>query len=261
MKEKIPKINLAYIRHGEHNEKDGKSASLTSNGIDEAVEVGNHLGFNKQQTLVYSPELHRSLMTSILVVDTDINKEKLNEHLSEFLQKKKIVIDNNLVYKSPVGSKKFKEALDNAVSTNKTLEFMVLYSDEFKKEYQDQITTHKDMVNTVANYILRYIKVFNAWSKVSDKYFDKNLNRLFCSKEYIYPCFRAELTKYLIGSQEQLAYIKWYEETQESSDLARKSIAKIIISVNENNEKILKLIDNYGEISFDENIIESILSN
>ena len=33
------------------------------------------------------------------------------------------------------------------------------------------------------------------------------------------------------------------------------------LQINENNEKILKLIDNYGEISFDENIIESILSN
>ena len=260
MEKNIPKIKMSFIRHGEHDQNnpvvDKNQESLTQTGYNEAKTISSNINPNMEQAVVFSPNLKRSILTTMLSIDPLIEEHDLDSALDLFIKKKKIKIDNTLTYKSAANSSDFKKELDEAVQANKVFEFMVYDSDFFKKEVNLEITTYTDMVKVVAENVYKYMNEIHNWNKISQKYEDKNLYRIFCPKEYFYPCFRSEMTRLVLGTDAQHEYVKWYSENMQSNNLARLESQNIEIT-----EKLLQIKDSYGELVFYTDQLLEILNN
>ena len=110
------------------------------------------------------------------------------------------------------------------------------------------------MVRFLSKLILKYAKIFPSWERISEQKKDKILYRVVCGKEYFYPCFRAKMTKRILGDKEFAEYLDWYSSNIEYKDSSRLEIAEISIQVHENDEAVAYLKDGYGtlEIPIDE---------
>ena len=114
------------------------------------------------------------------------------------------------------------------------------------------------MVHIVAKTVFHYIKVLDNWIAVSSKYKDKELYRIFCGKGYIYPSFRAEITKKILGNAEMKSYVKWYHDAVETNNDGRK-ITSRINCINDDNDSCFYLEDPYGRLLFSVENIQNIL--
>jgi hypothetical protein len=75
---------------------------------------------------------------------------------------------------------------------------------------------------------------------------------LICGREFIYACFRAELTKAVWGTPRRDSYVSWYEEYAELNDDARAAIMDIrVIEGKDNKGPAFALSDSFGQLNFD----------
>jgi len=232
---------------------------LTEIGEQESREIGENIRVNPDQTVGYSGDIIRSVATTLLAMNPDLDERvNLEGKIKEYLERGRIRKDPALLYHNPSANPEFQKALDQATHEGHVFDFLVHESDEFAKESGVEISTHSNMVRAAGSIVSRYMSVLDNWDKVSSKYQDKELYRVFCAKEYIFPSFRAEMTRHVAGDEEMERYIQWYDENIEGNKDKRTETARVHLVV-ENGDYSFYLEDSFGKLPFSKEDIMNIL--
>lgn len=252
-----PEIKINFIRHSEHQD-DSDESKLTFQGVEEASKLAHYLCINKEQALGISPSILRSVLTTFAVISPQSSVEFIDE--LDKISRHRILIDDNLQYSNPDIHPIFAERLYEAFKNKNVFKFLVLESDTFNSEDYSLITSYTSMVRFLSKLILKYAKIFPSWERISEQKEDKVLYRVVCGKEYFYPCFRAEMTKKILGDEEFAKFLDWYTSNIEYKDSSRLEIAEISIQVHENNKVVAYLKDGYGILEIPINELEQVLT-
>lgn len=253
--QKDTNIKLIFIRHAQH-EGATTDADLTDKGLDEVEELVRKVKINPRQCIGFSPNNFRSLLTTYAIIHRKISNELLNSFHRN--TRKRIIIDNNLCYKDPTQYKPFFEKLDFAYKQKNIFRFLIDESDKYRDKEFELVTTNKTMCNYLAKLILKHCKIMTRWRYASRTRIDKTLYRIICSQEYYLPCFRAEITKILLGENESKKYVNWYINNLEYKDNGRTEVAEVNICIKDR-KLVLTLNDSYGELYFDQESVTKIL--
>ena len=253
MENRESKIKIDFIRHGSYDSSDlsvpESDYPLTNEGREEIRKIKERVSVERDQTVSFSGNNFRSLASTVSVADlSDPSYVGINS-VEDAIDKKKVVVDPDLLYRFLGNFAQFKESIGVPKEQKKLFRAVIQYSDKYKQETGSQMTAYKDMRDKVAKIVLRYVTAFQNWEKLSHKYQNPTMFRLVCANEYFYACFRYRITEIVSGEDEAKKYMEWYEneyERNEGLKITEQSFS--IVRKGKDLEIILK--DMYGEICF-----------
>jgi|688.fasta_scaffold00232_40 hypothetical protein len=260
----VEEINLNFIRHGKHNtSKDDplpEICGLLNEGVVEARSVGERLELDPDYTVVFTIENDRSLATSFLVLYPDKDLEEHN--IGQCLANGKIKTSPQLGYK-PVNDPTFSSMVGRAFKQGTNLAFLVGQSDSYRLSTGNEVSSYTAIAYEVALIVDKYIKICQSWpSRASKRNEHLALQRVFCAREFVYPCFRAKLLEQVEGIDARDAYVRWYGESMEWNSAARTDVSTICIEhiyASESFDRIT-ISDEYGTLVIDPSYINNIIA-
>ncbi len=239
-------ISLCFVRHGDHDKQENLSEyffPLTERWKQEVDYVKSIHNINELQSIWFAAENKRSIDTVCRII------------WSEWVKRFKVL--NNLLYIN-MSPWIFLEWLNESIKNKKVMRRTIYNSDELMRLIGYKQSSYTVMAQDVCNIILKYCKLFPHWEKISIRYEDKNLYRVFCGKEFIYASFRAKVIETICWIEEKERYVSWYEKNLDNRPEAR--LEKIVIRIHKEWELIkILLIDWYGEMNIPIEVIEEIV--
>jgi len=214
------KIKLSFFRHAEPEEKGNKldaDRELTPKGKKQAME--KMAVPDTSQIVVYGSPRKRALETAGFLISESNDEITGNESLEELRKK----LDQDLGYGSKIGikagldfdanfrrSEYDKYLIKENFSSGKLIEFLINESDAMAKEKgTKESPTYSKMARSVAEIILKYLKVAPRWeglvqnSVSSGKNYARELERILVSHQGVLESFLAKLIEKSKGVEER----------------------------------------------------------
>ena len=219
-------MELFFIRHGEHG---GENSMLTNRGKKEVREVREQIGLNDTCIVFHPPGSRFSETAEIILGEMDSPFKKREVRQLSYLR-----IDQTTPYY---------KGLIESIKAHRCLEYHVLNSDRYIRESGENISSYTTMAALVSKLLLKY--VFIQHNSVSEQV--SSMQRVFCSREFIWASFRAKIIEQKYGEEALCKYVEWYSQTQEGKGETRKSLANISTEIYQGEEVSIHISDPYGE--------------
>lgn len=259
----VEEINLNFIRHGKHNTSQDplhEVYGLLEEGEAEARSVGERLHLNPDYTVAFTTENNRSIASTFLVLYPD---QELHDHnINRSIANGKIKTSSRLGYK-PVRDPEFSSKIGRAFKQRTNLAFLVEHSDNYRLSTGNEVSSYTAMAYEVALILDKYINICQSWPyRTSKRNEHLALQRVFCAREFIYPCFRAKLFEQIAGVEVRDAYVRWYGENIEWNNVARTDVSSICIEHAYDAEPLdrITISDEYGNLIVDPTHIQNIIT-
>ena len=155
----------------------------------------------------------------------------------------------------------FSSKLGRAFKDGNNLAFLVEHSDSYRLSTGDKISSYTAMAYEVARIVEKYTRICQSWShRTSKRHEHLALQRVFCAREFIYPCFRAKIFELMSGLDARDSYVRWYCENMEWNSEARTGVSSIYIENTPNSQYKITISDEYGSLVIDPSIIYTLIT-
>lgn len=245
----MSQIDLHFFRHWEHEQiedMDPRDFPLTEKGIQEIKDTFKSIPLSKNTLGLYTNNT-RSALSMALAMMPNTEPEHIQREFDNLILNKRITKLDNLNYKS-VNNPEFRKQLDITFQQGNLFEFLVNDSEKYVGELRGIISSYDVIVRELIFLLKRYQKIMR---NIEGK--SLNLDRLICTRVYIYWCLRVALIWHLLGKDAKTQFVKQF-----TSYVSEADASKMMGTMNFIGDKIT-LKDSFGELNFSTHVLNEIL--